>query len=498
MMMTLVVASLVERGIAGVARSSKEAFAAGADVVEVRLDHIRGLERRAGLLEAARSAVDGPAIATLRSAREGGLSRCTGASRARLLAMVFDSEFEYVDLELVADRKLLESRSGISSGPKVIGSYHFRRPATRSEIRGQLERACETADIGKVAAPCNHTSHAVAIADIGLEFSKKKRRFAVMGMGTQGQLTRACAAGIGSELVYASLPGNPAAPGQLDVALQSDLLRRGAVVLGLVGHPVTHSVSKPMQEAALRSVGLKGVYMPLDVPLGGMSRRAVTTLFKIGFSGLNVTIPHKKKAFDICDTHRPSAASIGAVNTLRWTKGKIVGENTDVFGLIKLIDAKKVFTKGVDSLVIGAGGAARAACRVLLDGGSVVTVAARRDGRARALARSCGVNAESFSSTSAGTSSYGIVVNATPVGTRGTRSEEVNIPEGVLEGRPVFIDLVYNPPVTRSMKLARDRGCIAHGGLEMLVGQGAESFRIWTGCTPDPSVMRAAARRALR
>ncbi len=498
MMMTLVVASLVERGIAGVARSSTKAFAAGADVVELRLDHIRGLERKAGLLDEARSAVDGPVVATLRSAREGGLSRCTGASRARLLATVLDSGFEYVDLELVADRKLLESRERRSRGPKIIGSYHFRRPATRSEIRRLLERACETADIGKVAAPCDHAGHAVAIADVGLEFSKRKRGFAVVGMGAQGQLTRACASGIGSELVYACLPGSPAAPGQLDAGLQSDLRHKESVVLGLVGHPVTHSVSKPMQEAALRSVGLKGMYMPLDVPPGGMSRKAVTTLFKIGFAGLNVTIPHKRKAFDMCDMRRPSAASTGAVNTLTRMNGRIVGENTDVLGLTRLIDAKKVYTKGADSLVIGAGGAARAACRVLLDGGSVVTVAARRDGRARALARSCGAKAKSFSSVSAGTSSYGIVVNATPVGTRGARLERVNVPEGVLEGKPVFIDLVYNPPVTRSMKLARDRGCIAHGGLEMLVGQGAESFRIWTGCTPDPSAMRAAARRALR
>jgi shikimate dehydrogenase/3-dehydroquinate dehydratase type I len=498
MRMTLVVASLVERGIAGVARSSKKAFAAGADVVEVRLDHIHGLERKAGLLEEARSAVDGPAIATLRSAREGGLSRCSCASRARLLATVLDSGFEYVDVEMVTDKKLLEGRRGRSRGPKMIGSYHFRRPATRSEIRGKLEQACETADIGKVAAPCGHAGHAVAIADMGLEFSKKKRWFAVMGMGVQGQLTRACANGIGSRLVYACLPGCPAAPGQLDVGLQSDLVRKGSIVLGLVGHPLTHSVSKPMQEAALRSVGLRGIYMPLDVPPGGMSRRAVTTLFRIGFSGLNVTIPHKRKAFDICDANRPSATSTGAVNTLRWTNGEIVGENTDVLGLTKLIDAKKVYTKGVDSLVIGAGGAARAACRVLLDGGSVVTVAARRDGRARELARSCGVKAGPFSSVSAGKSSYGIVVNATPVGTHGTRLEGSTIPEGLLKGKPVFIDLVYNPPVTGSMKLARDRGCTAHGGLEMLVGQGAESFRIWTGCTPDPSVMRAAARRALR
>jgi shikimate dehydrogenase/3-dehydroquinate dehydratase type I len=496
-MMTLVVASLVERGVAGVSRSSKEAFRAGADAVELRLDHLRNLEREPRLVEEARAAVDGPAIATLRSVREGGLSRGTGAMRARLLDVVIESGFEYVDLELTTDRKRLEQLAGRRSKPKTIGSYHFRRPATRSEVRDKLERACAVADIGKVAVPCDHAGHAVAIADVGLEFSGRGVGFALMGMGDQGQLTRACAEGIGSELVYACLPGRPAAPGQLDISTQSGLLDDEAVILGLIGHPVAHSVSKPMQEAALRSADLRGIYMPLDLPVAAMSRRTVTTLLEIGFTGLNITIPHKRRALEYCDRLGPSALTTGAVNTVRRADGSIVGENTDVLGLSRLFDVKKVHAKGVDSLVIGAGGAARAACRALLDAGSDVTVAARRDGKARALARSCGVKAESFSAVSTGEHRFGVIVNATPMGTRGTESEKARIPEGALRGRPVFIDLVYNPPVTGSMELARGRGCKAYGGLEMLVGQGGESFRMWTGRVPDLDAMRAAARRAL-
>jgi shikimate dehydrogenase/3-dehydroquinate dehydratase type I len=497
-MMTLVVASLVERSIAGAARSSKEAFAAGADVVELRLDHLRDLARKPYLLDDARSAVDGPAIATLRSAREGGLSRLAGVRRAEMLEEVLDSGFDYVDLELAADRQMLERLRGGTGRTKTIGSYHFRRPATRSELADRLERACSLARIGKVAMPCGHAGHAATVAQVGLEFSEGRKEFALMGMGDQGQLTRACASGIGSKFVYACLPGRSAAPGQLDLSLQTDLVKPGAVVLGLIGHPVVHSVSKPMQEAALRSAGLRGIYLPLDVPPRSMGRAFVSTLFDVGLRGLNVTIPHKEKAYRICDSHGPSAASTRAVNTLTWTNGRIEGENTDLLGLSVLFASKKISLTSTDSLVIGAGGAARAACRTLTDGGSEVTVAARRAGAARAVARACNATGEPLSRIATDDRTYDIVVNATPIGTRGKATERGVIPVDALRGRPVFIDLVYNPPVTKSMELARSKGCRAIGGIDMLVGQGAESFRIWTGKTPDTARMREAARRALR
>ena len=450
------------------------------------------------MLDEVRGAVDGPAIATLRSSREGGRSTVSGAQRVRLLERVLDAGFEYIDLELNTDRRLLARLRDSGSHPRTIASHHFGRPATRSEVITKLDAACKAADLGKVAAPCEHAGHAAAIASAGIEFSESGRRFALMGMGSQGQLTRACARRIGSELAFACLPGSPAAPGQLDVASQSSLLKKGAVVLGLIGHPVTHSVSGPMQEAALESVGLDGIYLPLDVPPPYMTKGLVSTLFDAGFKGLNVTIPHKGRAYRICESLGTSAAATGAVNTLHRRKGMVVGENTDLIGLHKLIESEKIPLRNSGSLVVGAGGAARAACKVLRDGGSEVTVAARRPGRAVAAARECGGKGLTLERAASGVRRYDVVVNATPMGTRGSTSEKVTVPAGVLAGRPVFIDLVYNPPITESMKLAKSKGCKAVGGLEMLVGQGAEAFRIWTGRMPDEDSMRAAARRALR
>ncbi len=495
--MTLVVASLVERSIAGVSRSSTCAFDAGADVVEVRLDHVAGLTKRVGMLGDIRAAVDGPAIATYRSTSEGGRGRLRGERRRRLLSKVMDAGFEYVDLELVEDGRLLDELDGASSRPKVISSHHFSGSASTREVRAKLTKACDGAHIGKVAMPCEHAGHAIALAKVALEFKKGRRRFALMGLGVQGQLTRVCAENLGSMFAYACLRGRPAAPGQLEVGQQKRLLDKGSTRLGLIGHPVAHSVSKPMQEAALRSVGLEGVYMLLDFPRGDMTRDAVSTLFDLGFRGLNVTIPHKERAHRICDTNGRSAGSTGAVNTIARRRGRIVGENTDVYGFEKLVESKKVNINGASLLVVGAGGAARAVCAAAFNEGAVVTIAARRPSQAAGLARRFGAEWASLASMADDGGGFDVVVNSTPVGTKGTPSEAMALPEGVLKGCRVFVDLVYNPSTTRSMEVARHNGCVAHGGLEMLVRQGEEAFRIWTGKEPDVAKMRRAAIKAV-
>ncbi|UCE91765.1 MAG: shikimate dehydrogenase [Methanobacteriota archaeon] len=317
-------------------------------------------------------------------------------------------------------------------------------------------------------------------------------------MGAQGQLTRACADGIGSRLVYACLPGRPAAPGQLEIGLQKRLFTKKAYRLALLGHPVGHSVSKPVQEAALRSVGLDGVYMHLDVPPTAMTKDTISTLFESGVDGVNVTIPHKERAHRLCDVRGDSARSTGAVNTL-WRSGRrIAGENTDVYGFEKLLEHKKVDVQGERVLVVGAGGAARAVCEALVRKGAKVTVAARHPERAARLAKRFGADWEPLSRSSGRRVDHSLVVNSTPIGTKGTGLETRALPSRILAGRGVFVDLVYNPEVTSSMRAARDRGRLSFGGLEMLVRQGEEAFRIWTGKDPDVARMRLAARRAVR
>jgi 3-dehydroquinate dehydratase type I len=246
--MTLVVASLVERSISGVSDSSKAAFSAGADIVEIRLDHLESYSDE--MITQARDVARGPAIATLRSRAEGGRCALEGPARERKLRRIIDSDFEYVDLELATDARLLRTIADEELRPITIASAHFQKPAPRVQVEKVLARACAAADIGKVAMPCEHAGHAVMLAQTALALSKTKKRFVLIGMGKQGQLTRVCADKLGSELVYSCIPGREAAPGQLDVFLQRKLLDNERLLLGLLGHPVSHSVSKPMQEAA--------------------------------------------------------------------------------------------------------------------------------------------------------------------------------------------------------------------------------------------------------
>jgi shikimate dehydrogenase len=304
-------------------------------------------------------------------------------------------------------------------------------------------------------------------------------------MGIQGQLTRVFADRIGSELAYACLPGKEAAPGQLDVVTQISMLEGPKRVFGLIGHPVSHSVSKPMQEAALSHLGLRGMYLPLDFPPKEFDGNALRALKNLGFEGLNVTIPHKGQAFKLCNRKGEFATATRAVNTISFKGKAVVGENTDVNGFSRLLDGKTTITRNTDALIIGAGGAARAVACVLSERRARLTIIDIEKSRSEALAKSFGAKSESVKRLWKSDKSFDLVVNCTP------------LKAGFVGPGSVFFDIIYNPPVTKAMELAAGRGAKAYGGLEMLVQQGAESFRLWTGLEPNVDAMRVAAGRAL-
>lgn len=492
--MVSLVVSLVEEDPVGVAESAKAAFAAGADLVEVRLDHIKGLN--AAKVKEIRSVVRGPAIATLRSTREGGRSSLGKRRRDELLVKISEAGFEYVDLELGRDAGVLESVLEEDWRPHIIVSKHFMKPVPKSEVQRALRVALEHADIAKVAMACENAADAIMLARVGQALSKTRKRFTIIGMGPQGQITRACARAIGSELVYASLPGKPAAPGQIEAGLQTKLLRGEAILLGLVGHPVSHSVSKPMQEAAMARAGLVGMYLPLDFPEGSFDRAALKTLRTLGFKGLNVTIPHKWKAYEMSHRRGDYAKATEAVNTLSFKGTTIHGENTDVNGFSRLLDGKITITPGLKTLMIGAGGAARAVAYVLTERDARLYVLDKEKKRARSLARMFKARAVTWSQLRRNRVEFDLIVNCSPVGMKGLPGNPVK--PWVLGPGKSYVDIIFNPPETEAMLEARRRGGRAFGGLDMLVQQGAESFRIWTGAEPDVEAMQEAARRALR
>lgn len=492
--MTLVVASLVERSISGASESSKQAFREGADVVELRLDHLDGFETE--MIRDIRREILGPTIATLRSKDQGGRSRLSGPKREEALRTLLESDFEYVDLELERDRSVIKKTHGTLADTQTIVSSHFPEPARRNVLERKLAEALSLGDIAKVAMPCENAAQALDLVHLGLKFSRLRKRFVIIGMGSQGQMTRVFADQIGSELAYACLSGKEAAPGQLDVPTQASLLNEHRTVFGLIGHPVSHSVSKPMQEAALRHHGLNGVYLPFDFPKGRFDGNALRALKKLGLKGLNVTIPHKGVASRLCGKRREFAAATGAVNTIVLNGKHVIGENTDVTGFSRLLDGKICITRNTDALILGAGGAARAVAYVLSERKARLTITDIEKKRADNLAKTVGARAVTVKKLWKSDRSFDLVVNCTPVGMKGVPGTPLK--PGFVKAGAVFIDIIYNPPVTRAMRIATRRGATAYGGLEMLVQQGAESFRIWTGLEPNVDAMREAAGRALQ
>jgi shikimate dehydrogenase len=256
----------------------------------------------------------------------------------------------------------------------------------------------------------------------------------------------------------------------------------GRTLLGVAGFPVSHSRSPAMQNAALAELGMDWLYVPVPVPpeLFGATAGA---LGAAGFRGLNVTVPHKLAAHELADSRSPAAEAIGAVNTLTFDDGAIHADNTDAAGLI---DAIGESPRDRTALILGAGGAARAAVWALLDAGAAeVSVWNRTAERAAAVASDLGALAVERPAAA------DLVVNCTAVGLGGGEIGELGL-EGV-EPAPLVVDMVYGAGPTPVQQWAESGGARFVGGLEVLVRQGARSLELWTGREAPVDLMRAAA-----
>jgi shikimate dehydrogenase len=252
---------------------------------------------------------------------------------------------------------------------------------------------------------------------------------------------------------------------------------------GVLGHPVRHSRSPAMHNAAFEALGLDWRYVKLPVPPADLEA-TVRALPESGYRGVNATIPHKEAALALADDAGDAARAIGAANTLTFADGAIRADNTDAPGLLAALDADP---RGMSALVLGAGGAGRAAAWALREAGAEVGVWNRTPERALALAQDLGV-----ASVEAPTESD-IVVNATSVGL--SPSDEVeDLPLAWIDPPAVAVELVYGEHETPFGAWAEAGGSRLVGGLEVLVRQGALSFELWTGREPPLDVMRNAAR----
>ena len=262
-------------------------------------------------------------------------------------------------------------------------------------------------------------------------------------------------------------------------------------VFGLIGNPVGHSVSPPMHEAAYEACGMDARYVTFE-PEPGSIDRVIDGADALGIAGLNVTIPFKQDVAAAVETD-PLAERIGAVNTVAFDDGP-TGHNTDAAGVVRALEYHGVALSG-QAVVIGAGGAGRAAAFALADAGMDVHIANRTVERAETLAAAVpGAGFGGLDELEPALSDADLLVNATSVG---MESNETPVPKAALHADLAVLDAVYAPLRTRLLTDAAEVGATTVKGAWMLLFQGVEAFEIWTGRDAPVDAMNEALRNAL-
>lgn len=259
--------------------------------------------------------------------------------------------------------------------------------------------------------------------------------------------------------------------------------------IALIGDPVAHSVSPPMQQAAFDAKGLRHTYIRVRVGREGLRREFERLRGEC--MGLNVTRPLKEDVLPLLDGVSDGVSLAGSVNTVVIRDARAEGHSTDGPGFMAAL-ARRVAGVPARSLILGTGGAARAVAAALAGAGSQVVVAGRNAEAGEAIATSLGVRFVPLGSVR---EAPDLLVNATPLG--GGPRDLPPLDGIVLRPGAAVFDLVYRPRSTPLLRLGAERGCTAIEGIEMLIEQGARSFELWTGLPAPVAVMRTAAYQAL-
>ena len=311
----------------------------------------------------------------------------------------------------------------------------------------------------------------------------------LIGMGAPGIATRVLAAHFHSCWSYA---GDGHAPGQIDASRMLDEFRFRQLsdrtdIYGVVGSPLTHSLSPAMHNAAFRAAGADAVYLPLVASSAEDFMMFATAL---GVKGASITIPYKVDFFERAADVDALGRKVGAVNTYRSDGARWEARNTDVSGFLAPL-AGRISLRGARAAILGTGGAARAVAVALESAGSEVTVYGRSKSKADSVAR---IVRGTGSVLPVSPNSWDLLVNTTPLGMY-PNVEETPF-EGPFDGRIVY-DLVYNPAATRFLRDAAAAGCETIGGLDMLVAQAEDQSQWWLGRRPPAGLMREAALKRL-
>lgn len=481
-----------------------------ADLVELRLDYLQGDELFKALrsLPALISASTRPVIVTLRPVEQGGQREMDNLTRLIFWVEHFlygKPHVDFADIELdlaqlFREREKEEGRA-LLNWERVICSHHDFKgvPGDLWQIYKQLKAT--PARLLKIAVQAKDVTDCLPVFELLERAESDGRQLIAVAMGSPGAPTRILGTARGSFLTYGSLDdAHLSAPGQISATelrelYRLDRLNRQTAIMGLVGSPVSHSLSPLLHNTAFKELDVDAVYLPFDTNgAGDFFRRMVhprTRELNWNLRGLSITTPHKMTILECLDWLAPPAGEIGSVNTVVVEGQELHGYNTDADALLTPLREKGLSLQTARCAVIGAGGVARSAIWGLQAEGADVTLFARNVEKTRPLRDQFG--SPCLPLEGASFDGFDLVINATPLGTRGEREEETPALGSQLRGARLAYDLVYNPLETRFLREARMAGCDCLGGLPMLIAQAAEQFRLWTGKRAPVEAMKLAA-----
>ena len=465
-----------------------------AELVELRLDWMRTRPDVGKLLKDRPT----PVVITCRRKKDRGQWSGTEEQRLMVLREAIIGGAEYVDLEI----DIAGSIPRYGETRRIVSFHNFEEtPPDLHQIHDRMTN-CD-ADVIKIVTMANSQEDNVRMLELLQVAVIPTVGFC---MGEFGITSRLLCGQFGSPFTYAGFsPGREMAPGQPTFAEVRNLYRFNKInedtkIFAVVGDPIAHSMSPLLHNAAFRKAGFDGVYLPLRIPEGNLE----TTLTELGplkISGCSVTIPHKQAAFQLADVPDEEADEIGAANTLFQQNDQWHATNTDCEAIEQsVLERLKIMpdvTHGLGDkrvLVLGAGGAARAAIQAMLRHGARVTVSnrTRERGQQLALEMECGFLLWENRSTE----DHDVLINCTSVGMY-PMVDETPFPQHWLRESTLVFDTVYNPENTLLLKQARERGCATVTGVEMFVRQAARQFEIFTGQTAPREYMEETMRRAM-
>lgn len=456
-----------------------------ADMFEVRGDFISDLD----LLTILRARTR-PIVFTARSASEGGKMKDEDPRRRNLLMEAVRRGFDYVDVEY---------RSGFfdvmteKAGKGLIVSFHDIN-GTPHDLETLYDGMCRTgADVVKIAVSPRSMADVGRLMELVRRHANAKPPLIAIALGPLGALTRIVGPKYGAPFVYASAGrGQEAAAGQIPAEEMDTVYGVKAIgpktrLYGLVGGDVIHSLSPAIHNRGFLETGWDAVFVPLQAE----SLAAFFQAFPhLGLSGFSVTRPYKVEMVGRMHAVDATVAQCGSVNTVTvHESGQLHGTSTDGLGVITPL-RKRGEIRGKSAMILGAGGAARAAAMALEERGARVRILARNREKAVEVGSQVGCAAGDLNVLL--NAEWDILINATPVGGR-SLAEQSLVPKALLKKGATVLDMVYDPLETRLLREAAEAGCTVIGGFEMLLAQAAAQFEVWTGQEAPVDAMRSAA-----